>query len=162
MIIRAIVFADNGEEAIEEAEIIFERFVEEGVFDYYTPFNDGTSKVSGVARWGEKTAFLLAKSKEGKREISQAMKATKKYFFENIKELRNLLKNYSDDEIFEDNNGWTDFRYRCYHLGRSIGSDVFLYNYEGDGILNKKQLKEILSRKPEQKKVYVVPADVHY
>ena len=160
MIIRAIVYADSGEEALERAGIVFEKLVENGSFDYFTLFNDKKAVMSGEARWGRLKVCPLAESKDGKKSISQAMESTKDCFLRHLKEVRDYLHTYSDNELLDEGkNVW--FRYTCRCLGEYVSPNVFLYDSDGEGILNKKHLRNALTKRPF-KKVYVVPADVHY
>ena len=160
MIIRAIVYGKDEDEALEEAETIFQRFVENREFDNYTLFNDEDATVSGIAKWGRLPVCPLAESKEGKKSISQAMKSTKDCFLRHLNQVRASLHTYSDDELLnEGKNGW--FKYTCRCMGQFVGPNVFLYDSDGEGILNEKHLKYALTKRPF-KKVYVIPADVHF
>jgi len=160
VIIRTIVYGKDENEALKEAKTIFRRFVENRVFDYYTLFNDKDARVSGIARWGRLEACPLAESKKGKEGISQAMRSTKDWFLFHLNQVKDFLQTCSDDELFDEGkDGW--FRYRCRCLGEYIGPNIYLYDSDGEGVLNEKRLKCALRKRPN-KEAYVVPADVHY
>jgi len=170
MVIRAIVYGKNEEEALKRAEIVFGRLVEDGSFDYYTLFNDNRATMSGKARWGNLPPVALAKSKEGRKLISDAMKATKDEFYDNVRKLRNALRDFTTEELFKMRYGFEDkydeygfdFRYVCNCIGSYSGESVWLYDNDGSGIRDEGHLKDVLTKWNEGKKVYVVPADVHY
>jgi len=191
-IIRALVYSENKEEALDKAKVIFERLCGEGkAFDYYRMFNEERSSVSGKGRWGNRTPVVLASSKEGKKLIDEVMKYTKDSFMENIKKVREGLINYTDEELFEEViltdktkviqrlNGKTELnldmiRDYCYCVGQYNGNNIFLYDNDGEGIRNNERLNNVLSKwetlyedKGEPNpykdlKIFVVPADVHY
>ena len=165
-IIRLIVYGKDEKEAREQAEIILNENLagEDKPFDYGTFFDDETVKASGKARWGNLPAIVLANSKEGKKLIDDGMKFTKENFKERLKEVKELIDSYSEDELFEeivtnlktkildkldDNKG--DFRlrmfkYYCHCLGQYKGSEVFLYSNDGEGIKDSKHLKNVLTK----------------
>lgn len=193
-IIRAIVYAQDKEEALSKAKNIFDGMCgeENYPFDYSTTFDEEGSTVSGKGRWGNITPVTLATSKEGKKLIDDGMKFTKDGFMENIKNIRKLINKYSDDELFyeevidtkkkvvnklegnEGNDGLDMFKYDCYGIGQYKGSNIYLYDQDGEGIRDNKHLKDVLSKweclyekagktNPNRyENIYVVPADVHY
>jgi len=163
-IIRALVYSENKEEALDKAKVIFERLCGEGkAFDYYRMFNEERSSVSGKGRWGNRTPVVLASSKEGKKLIDEVMKYTKDSFMENIKKVREGLINYTDEELFEEViltdktkviqrlNGKTELnldmiRDYCYCVGQYNGNNIFLYDNDGEGIRNNERLNNVLSK----------------
>ncbi len=193
MIIRACVYAKNEEDALDKAKVIFERLCGEGgqPFDYYKTFDEEGSPVSGKGRWGNITPVALATSQEGKKLIDEGMKYTKDNFMEYIKKVRDNLKVYSDEELFEEevtndktkviqrlnennNSDLSMFKYYCNCVGQYRGSNIFLYDNDGEGINKGSHLRDVLDKwkflyekKGEPNpykdlKCYVVPADVHY
>ena len=102
-IIRIIVYANSPKEARENAETILdEDLVETKVYDYGTFFDDDSSSMSGKARWGNHIpSVVLADSKKGKKLINEGMKYTKESFFENIGRIKEAIKEYSVEELFE-------------------------------------------------------------
>ena len=62
------------------------------------------------------------------------------------------------------------YRYLCWCLGQYSGSEIFLYNCDGEGIRNKGELKRALDKydngvdvvTQSGEKVWVSPFDVHF
>jgi hypothetical protein len=175
-VISAIVYAEDKEEALDNAKGIFDGLVEEGVFDYYRTFDEDGSGISGRDRWGDLPVCAEADSQEGKKLIDDEMKYTKDEFMENIKKIRETLSKFSDEDLFsrdEDNSDVNLFRYHCYWIGQHKGTSVWLYNDDGDGIRSEEELNRALDKYVDLYKeegeenpytddtVWVVPADVH-
>ncbi len=181
-IIQIICYADNKKEARERAEIILNDNIvgDRQPFDYGT-FFDEESDISGKSRWGKKNPVMLADSKEGKKLIDMGMRDTKDEFKENLKNIRDIIDSYTDEELFEEevltekskiienleekkeNMGIRYFKYYCNNLGQYTGTDIWLYDNNGEGIRNSKALKNVLNKWGEKnkQKVYLVPIDVH-
>lgn len=175
MVIRAIVYATDEEEALENAKGIFKELVNNTVFDYFTTFDEEGNACSGKGRWGELPAVALASSKEGKKLINEGMEYTKEEFkraFQLVKqdiEKEEPLKNY-----MEETGAVNDlFRHYCYLLGQYEGNSIWLYDQDGAGVRDEKHLKNVLEKwkclnteastpRYEGLNIYVVPADVHY
>lgn len=177
MIIRAIVYANDKNEALIQAKNVFNSLTEnQEPFDYYTLFNNNESQVSGKARWGNLTPVALASSKEGKKLIDGGMKATREAFDMSIKAIREGIEKYTDDQLFENKDVEVGgmrgmFKYFTNIVGKHRGSDIFLYDNDGEGINSNENLKDVLSKWErngevdsdyKHLKVFVVPADVHY
>jgi len=193
-IIRIICYANDKREARERAEeILNDNLVGDNrPFDYGTFFDDDTSTMSGKGRWGYKPSVVLVDSKEGKKLIKDGMKYTKESFIEKIKEVRKMIEFYNNEELFEqkvidvkkkiiesledkkDTNNLSLFKHYCSCLGEYRGSNIFLYDNDGEGISDSQHLKDVLTKwksiygienKEKDKykglKVYVVPVDVH-
>jgi len=184
MVIKVLVYAENEEDALDEAQSVFEGLCGEGQpFDYFSTFDEGWA----TERWGElpsavKVCKDLGSPKcdkckdrfkcftgEVNSMIAEAMERTKREFLDNLAEVKKLLVSKSDEELFEDG----DFKYRCHCCGSYEGPDVWLYDHEGEGIRDSDHLKNVLEKwacnnggqpDPElaNKDIYVVPADVHY
>ena len=183
-IIRAIVYATNEQEALEEADKVFDRLCEGGrPFDYYQKFDGEGSPVSGKGRWGDRVAVTLADSEDGKELIQQGLKWTREEFVESLDKIRIELNKFTLEELFEERkivfNGEdipTDdmFKYYLHKCGQYDGGATYLYDNDGEGIRNTRHLEDTLDKWKcvyEDKKqknpydklnVYVVPADVHY
>lgn len=162
MVIRAIVYAKNEEEALDNARSTFESLVNANTFDYYQMFDDEGTPVSGKGRWGEIPAVALATSKEGKKLIEDGIKYTEDefdYAFRGIKESIDKPR----AELVADIGS---FRYWCYIIGQYSGSSVFLYDNDGCGIRSRDTLDKVLNKWDSEEykdlDVYVVPADVHH
>jgi hypothetical protein len=179
-VIRAVVYAKTKEDALDKARSVFERLVEnQNPFDYYQMFdNEGTS-VSGKGRWGNLPAAVKTTTKAGKKLIDEGMTYTRNEFNEAINAIREAVNNYDNKQLFEDKevkaNGMVGmFRYYCGIAGSYRGSSVWLYDDDGEGILNEKQLEDVLSKYQciydrngqvnphKDESIWVVPADVHY
>ena len=181
MIIRAIVYSDNKEDALEKGkEVINNMCDENGKFDYATFFDEGENGISGVSRWGEIPPVCEVTSEEGKKLIKEGFDATKGNFYDNMLKIRQTISKYKDLELFEEKvmdnktqvvNALTNdknkdyelhmFRYYCNCVGQYDGSEIFLYGNDGEGIRTSDQLKRTLEEYNEGKKVWVVCADVH-
>lgn len=168
MVIRAVVPATTSQEALECARGVFDGLVENGhPFDYYTMFNEDGTSVSGQGRYGELPAVSDITSTEGKELLENGMEANKREFLDHLAKLRKMLV-HTDSELFEcddtlgslDGPAW--FRYTAHHIGQYVGSSIWLYDQYGSGIRNPKELEEVLHQaEHEQKRVWIVPADVH-
>ena len=160
MMMFAIVYAKDEKEALKSAEKIFEGFCNEQVIDCFEffPENENTPEVPLVCK---------ADSPRGKKLIKKGMDATKKYFMEDLAEIRRLLNEYTDDELFE--NGKT--RVFAEAIGREKGDRVFLYDEDGQGIRTPRYLTDVLTKfsraykddkNPyKDKEVWAVPVKVH-
>jgi len=180
MVIRAIVHARDEEEAMEKAKRVFEGLVKADRFDYYTTFDDTSSKMSGPARWGPLPPVARADSKEGKRLIEEGMTYTWEDFKYYIAKVRRLLREFSDRELFEeepeevksiamglksDEDLLSDLRLidiYLKHAARVRGPTAWLYDGEGYPITNRRCLRIALEPREKGTRAYVVPADVHY
>lgn len=174
MVIRAIVYAKTRDGALDKAKAIFDGLIERGTFDYYTTFDDTTTKSSGRARWGRLPTCIKADNRKGKELIEQGMKFTKEEFMRNIKEVRKALNEETNERLFERKTNDYFFKSRCHWIGMYEGSTIWLYDDNGCGIKDDEHLKNALSKwkclnenkgKESPYKdldVWVCPADVHY
>jgi hypothetical protein len=183
MLIYALVPAKNEEEAVTGARKVFEQLCENSCpFDYYTTFDGPGTEVSGKVRWGDLPAALLAESDDGKHWIEWGLEATKIEFVEYVSGLRKRLKEFSDEELFEERDGLDGFqgafRHYCRQLGKKRATHIWLYasNREdaAEGIVNHRELERALkgtfgpdaqedeTKRKTDLKVWVVPADVHH
>jgi hypothetical protein len=194
MIIRAIVFANNKKEALEQARAVFERLcIDQRPFDYFETFEEESKfSVCGTGRWGrmgnkkksmgvfevnKKTIEKLKKEKfmkainynqRGKEEelafglIYDGLYFCWKSFKESIGKIKEGIKKYNMKELFEEKDYW--FKYFCHCAGQYQGSNVWLYDNDGEGIRDKKHLVNALNKwgKKDKRKIYVIPADVHH
>ena len=128
---------------------------------------------------------MLANSKEGKRLIDEGFKITRDNFFKHIDKVRNIIQEYSNEELFEtevleikkkiieklenqkSRGELRAFKYYCHCVGEYEGSDIWLYDNDGEGIRDSEHLKNVLTKWGEQTevykdlKIYVIPVDVH-
>ncbi len=181
MVIRAIVEADNAEDALGNAISTFEGLCGGGnPFDYYTTF-DEENPASGKSRWGNLPVAAKLNSKEGKKLVEEGIRLTKDSFLENMKYIRETLLCCTDEEIYEERiiddktkmlgavSGEAEdlqrqlrhVKYRMSECGQYKGPSVWLYDQHGGTIRNAVDLGFVLKGiKPG--KAWVVPADVHY
>ncbi len=172
IIIRTIVYAENEEQAILDAELVFDKICGEGKpFDYFTMFRpEDESPVSGKTRWGNIPPVCEAESEEGKKLIEEGITATRESFMEAVEKVRNTINHYTNEQLLEENPDM--FQLYCNALGQYRGSEVYLYDFEGEGIKTKQGLQNALNKYSslykekenpyKNKKVYVVPADAHF
>ena len=167
-IIKAILYANSEEEALDKDKAIFENLCGDGqAFDYYTLFNED-SPVSGKARWGNLPVIARADSLEGKQLIDEGMQATRDEFMENIAHVREGLNNLTDEELFreelgpgaiaakafDESNSKTDtFAYNAHMIkyfmrgaGAYTGPDVYLYGQYGEGIRTPESPNNVLNK----------------
>jgi hypothetical protein len=181
MVIRAIVYAKDEEEALDKAREIFDKLVEDKYFDYYTTF-DEDSPMSSKNRWGSLPVVAEANSPEGKKLIDDGMNFAWSEFKECMKKIRSVLDRFDDEEIFEEEvldktkkvelklDGNKDLeldlsmiRYYFYCCSEYDYHSIWLYDNSGLPITKRSRLKKVLE-KPNQhgNKIFVVPADVHF
>lgn len=100
MVIRALVFAKEKDEALEKAKKIFSSLCgEDGQpFDYYSTFDDSYA----VGRWGKLPICVKATSKTGKKFIKEGIQSTIKEFNRNFQILKQAIEKYSQEELFKD------------------------------------------------------------
>lgn len=188
MVIRVLVFAEDEEEALDEAKGVYENLCgEDCPFDYYTTFDEDGYGVSGKDRWGEMPPAVKVCGDLGSPKcdqcserfkcyttqmnemIEEAMQKTKQEFLEHLGYIKKYLTTHNDDQLFEED----DFKYHCHSAGQYQGPNVWLYDQDGEGIRDHEHLRNVLSKwacnnegepSPDykDKNVYIVPADVHY
>ena len=160
MVIRVIVYASSQEEALKKGKKVLSKLCEEEKFDYYATFDEEGLVVAGKDRWGNLPVVAKLSSKEGKKLISEGFCAMRKEFYRCLNKIRKYLKENSNKQLFEDT---SLFRYYCYCLGQYSGSEIWLYNNDGEGIRNTRELKWALNPESISKEnIWVVPADVHF
>ena len=172
MVIRVIVPADTKKEALSEAETIFEGLCGDGKdFDYYEMFNTPGTTVSGKGRYGHIPAALEVSSPGGQKMVEEGMQAMERDFERNLERMRACINRYTPKELFEGRQEGVQqvdleldmFRHSCFKAGEYSGSSVWLYDYQGSSIRNRHDLENALRYTSEGgKKLWVVPADVHF
>jgi hypothetical protein len=151
MIIQVITPASSKEEALDSAKCVFDGITGEGKpFDYYTTFDEEGSAVSGKGRYGNVPAVLKVKTKAGKAMVAEGFAATKEEFLSHMTRVREALKKYSDEEIFEEKTTRSIpkeestflflVRHEMYNVGKYDGSSVWQYDQNGSGIRSRKDL----------------------
>ena len=176
-VITAIVYAKDRREALLRARGIFDRLVEDNVFDYYALF-DENRPASGTSRWGRLPVVAKAASRVGKQLLEDKWHATRRAFDKAITKIREGINNSTDDELFTDLvavGGMPGmFRYWGLRIGRTEGLSVFLYDDDATGIQTEDHFTNALNKwrrlyeeKDEvnpnrNKEVWIVPADVHF
>lgn len=100
-VIRAIVYAESEEDALDCARGVFEGVCgDDGPFDYFQMFDGPGTEVSGRGRWGNVTPVARADSPEGKQLIAEGMEATKHEMFSNLRHIRYGLRRLTDEDIW--------------------------------------------------------------
>ncbi|QIB75316.1 hypothetical protein G3I44_14085 [Halogeometricum borinquense] len=171
MIIRALVPAGSREEALSNAQTVFEKLVQSGDFDYYVTFDheEGEHTVAGRDRWGDVPAAVRADTDEGRELIEEGWDATASNFEKNMKAVRWGIENLTDEQVREESLDGVevpddlDFapgfvRHYMFRAGSYSGPDVYLYSEYGEGIRRRNHLDNVL----EGNQLWVVPADVHF
>lgn len=165
MMIYVIVHAPTQDEALMEAEWVIEDLcVNPQGFDWYNTFAEERAR----KRWGgEFPTAAAAASAIGQEWIAEGLKFTQETFRENLQRVRTVLAHTSDAALvtWAQGLGTTSlayFRYICYQLGLSLGSHIWLYDQNGQGILTAEQLTAALKPATKGLKAWVVPADVHF
>jgi len=177
MVIRAIVYAENKEDALDNARNIFDRLCKRGTFDYFTMFDEVGSCVSGRGRWGDLTPVAKVTSPEGKELVDEGWEATVREFKFAITKIRKALEKFTDEEVMEEKSlkdkeeDCFMVRYRFHQVGQYEGPEIWLYDNDGSGIRTRHHLDNALNKWPdldhtskgyEGLDVWIVPADVHH
>ena len=155
-------FPESPEEmALATATHAFDKLVGIGdyssqVFDYYTTFDDNTSRCSGPTRYGDLPMAVGLDSDEGQRMLQEAWESTVSDFKNNLQRIREFLDELDDDEIM---NNVASSRRAIEHTARRSGPGVSLYDEHGRGITTQADLDYILENEDD---LWIVPADVHY
>jgi len=177
MVIRLIVYANSKEEALERAKEILENGLvgENGEpFDFYTTFDipKKLAPMSGRARWGNFPPAVKLMSKKGIELLNKGWEFTVKDFKYH---LQNLVKigekhNWNYEKLMNDGN----FRFHAYSIGEYSGSNIWLYDDDGEGIRDLNHLKNAIEKwkvlyedrgkenPHEDYEVWIVPVDVHF
>ena len=166
MIIRNVVYANSKKEALSVARENFEKLCKgQDLFDYYDMFDDG-----GSSYWGDRCPEIaLLNSPEGRKMIVDGWSATLRDMRQHLREIKKLTEGKKVTEIMRDiRKDWLQYHYHS--VGEYYGSSVWLYDNDAEGIKDRGHLNNVLSKwrdsdfykKYKDKKVYVVPADVHY
>ena len=158
-----IVYENNEKEALVKAINILNRLTHESnSFDY---FHDIQQPVN-------------VNSEEGKKLIEKGMNATEKEFYNAITKVRNTIENYTDKEIFneqdQDGNCLDLVRYYFGIVGMYKGPEIYMYDNDGEGIDNQNHLKSVLNKYAslyenkkranpyKDKEIFVIPTMMHY
>jgi hypothetical protein len=173
-LIRAIVYAKTEAEALPKAYRVFDSLCREGgPFDYYRTWVQQCSPVSGGSRWRD--VCLVASSPAGKQLIKGGFQSTKTEFKINLEYIRKAVTTYTDEQLFEGvekrGNLKGVFRQTCKQAGSDKAPAVLLYDEEGEGIKDSRQLYNVLRKWPgryknqsnpyEGMEVWVVLADAY-
>ena len=176
MMIRALVYADKKEDAVQQAHSVFEMLTDgQYPFDYYQLFDDSDDWGSAKNRWDESPIAVKHSTKKGKELVSEGWKATLDNMRECFDKSKEYLNKCKDVNAFLKNRSGADMsRYYLRQLGAYNGSAIWLYDNDGSGISDKGHLKDALNKweclyKDKETKnpyddldVWVVPADVHF
>jgi len=162
MIIRNIVYANSGSEAISKARNNMDNLCEgQYPFDYYDTFDEG-----GTSYWGDKLQPVSEiNTAEGRKLVVDGWRNTLRDMRYHLQEIRKITENKSDLEIIQSLKD-SHLQYHYYSIGMYQGSVVWMYDSDGEGIKSRSHLNNVLNKwdakNLQDQKVFVVPADVHY
>lgn len=156
MHIRALVYANSRLEAIATAE--------EDVFVVLT-----TGQHAPFDSYHVDSQAISADSAKGQGDIAESLILTKAALFRNLEEVRDGLRSLTNEGVYTA--GGAGLRHSLYKAGQYQGSEIFLYDQDGEGIRNRKHLDNVLSKwvcndngKPNpyaNVDIWVVSAKVH-
>lgn len=168
MLIRGLVYGESQEDALFQAKTqVFDRLVEDHVFDYYVTADMDGRGVSGTDRWGEFPAAVPADTDEGRELADQGWESTEQEYERALARIEEFFEGYAYDELWEDKAVHTEYQYQFFTVGQFEGSSTFLYDPHGQGIRDRPHLDEYLQndgygQQTDDEELYVIPADVHY
>lgn len=171
MVVRAVVYAKDGLEALAKARDIFSEMCGDyRPFDYFVTFDEEGHWIAGKDRWGKLTPVARADSTEGKKLIVEGWDAQVQDFRQNLKKVRKKIF-FSSWKKLLSNRMW---RFACSCLYDTVGPDIYLYDNDGAPIGDEEHLQNALNKweclyedDPESNpyvglKIFVVPADIHH
>ena len=188
-IIRILVYAYDHKEALERGRMLLERLCDcQKPYDYYTIFGseeDDGSWVSGTGRFGPQPQAILATSTEGKKIIEQSMQYTLENIQDAWKKVKLAMFKGNPEDFFEhelqphriDNADEDDIewykdidmpRHYFNHLGYAYAGNCWVYGNDGEGVLSRRHLNNILNKwnrvtnEYDDMNIYIISADVHY
>ena len=162
MIIRNIVYANSGSEAISKARNNMDYLCEgQYPFDYYDTFDEG-----GTSYWGDRLQPVSEISTaEGRKLVVDGWRNTLRDMRYHLQEIRKITENKSDLEIIQSLKD-SHLQYHYKSVGDYRGAGVWMYDSDGEGIKSRSHLNNVLNKwdakNLQDQKVFVVPADVHY
>jgi hypothetical protein len=142
--------------------------VADGVFDYYVTADMDGCGVAGTDRWGAYPAVVSADDEQGQELVEEGWQATVNEYNRSLDRIEEFLETCDRCELWEDEHTHWEYQYAFYRIGQFTGSSTFLYDEYGQGIRNRGHLDRAVSgdaatdANPEERTVYVVPADVHW
>lgn len=149
--INFLVTAKNEQDAKDLAESQAERVVDGCIFDYVQSDNDDL-------------VALDINSDMGKKKLARAIEDTKDAFFHNIMEIKILLRNYSNEELYAKDE--EDFRYKCKKVGQYWGQEVILYNEDGSPLRTTEEIdwyfQEAKDNLKDNEKIWIIDVYVKY
>jgi hypothetical protein len=175
MTIGAIVYADSKEQAVARATGVFEELVSEHTgFDYF----------SILDRQGDEPFYpCLAESVDGRTIIGRMMEWATLDFERGVASVKKMINNFTAEELMEERPADTRplhekqgfdalIRHRFYKLGQYRGGNVWLYDFQCEGIRNWRHVHDALSKWGGEASAikndpmilgsaWIVPADVH-
>lgn len=165
-----IVYAHNKLEALNEGKELFKDLIERVELDIFKTWDQDPSD--------EYLSVLNVDHPEAKELIDDIMEEMWGKFKSNITRVRKLIEKCSDEEIFEEYSEKPDTypsgtsRFDFYLIGEGKGPNVYLYDNDGEGIINRTVLKKVLNKwshfyqdKENPYKdldVFIVPALIHH
>ena len=152
-LIRFVVKADNEEDALAEAKSQLDNLTENSVnyIDYGSFFEDGVvGQRHSVNNWGCKKGIYRFDEEEARMLIMQGLMYDYTNFLDNMKEVKELLAQKTDDEIYDDSMN----QYRFRRLGKN---EWVVFNGE---FVNYNGLRDDVEN-IDAENLWVIPCDVH-
>jgi len=168
MLIRGLVYGRNQDDALYRAKTdVFDRLVEDRVFDYYVTADMDGRGVSGTDRWGDYPEAVPADSDRGSELIEDGWEFTEQEYHQALGRIEEFLEEHSYEDLWEDEAVHMEYQYPFHKIGQFEGPSTFLYGPHGQGIRTRPRLDEYLEsdgygQQTDEESLYVCPADIHY
>jgi len=164
MLIRGLVYADSGDEALAAAKSrVFNRLVQDNVFDYYVTADMDGRGVSGTDRWGDYPEAVPVESDEGRELVEDGWEYTVQEYDRALDQVEEFLDEYDRSALWEDEAAHMQYSYPFHKIGQFQGPSTFLYDQYGQGVRSRGHLDRLLTNEHNfDGDLYVAPADVHY
>ena len=158
--IGAIVVAKTKKEAVEMADSVFENLTgEHKPFDYHTTYKDEVYSL---------------KTPAGANKVREMINGQFETFKHKLNRVREVLATCNDHEVFNErkddgssaSGALSMVRHYFYNIGEYEGPSTYLYDHEGTGVRNYRQLERVIANYDHPfakgEKLFLVLADVHY
>jgi hypothetical protein len=174
MLIRGLVYDDTEAEALLRAkEDVFESLVEEGVFEEYATPDMKDHSLHGCVRPDELPEVARSTSDLGEELIRNGWKATAAETRENLAWIKKFFDDHEMQEFWNSGEVHGEYKYAFNKVGEYRGSSVYLYDQDGQGILTREHLDQVLNHWDScydslednplmDQNLYVVPGYVRY
>jgi hypothetical protein len=164
-IVMVMVYAEDSERSLNLArKVVYEKFGTSDPFNYYVDFaQDDSLGLIHKGRWGPIESVLQVSNarfptddKRGLKMVNSAIGKNRKAFKKGMTNLRHLIENYTNDELFDEVapkfnmeiGGEYPFQFRqyCRDLsGDFPGPNSYLVDFRGYAISNPRSLQCIMN-----------------